>query len=135
MSENQLDTVHVRYQVQLRFARTAIEAELVNLNQYASQQVVAKVFINMMSSCCVVLSFYFDGLNFVSFCLMVLKLEIGKMQFPRPTSPWLCQTQRMCRRSLLKLGDVSLRQGLSHRMKVWNSSGKLLKSSESGVEI
>ena len=41
--------------------------------------VVLKVFINMMSLCCVVLSFYF--FNFVLFCLMFLKLEIGKMQF------------------------------------------------------
>ena len=47
LSENQVDTVHVRYQVQLRFARTAIEAELVNLNQFASQQVVAKVFASI----------------------------------------------------------------------------------------
>ena len=27
------------------------------------------------------LSFYFDFFNFVLFCLMFLKLEIGKMQF------------------------------------------------------
>ena len=64
-------TVHVGYQVQLRFARTGIEAELENLNQNASQKVVAKVFISTMSLFCVVLSFYFEFLNFVLFCLKV----------------------------------------------------------------